>query len=508
PPPPPKLFLLVHVHRTIINAEGDTVGNETDFPGASYLFNSETKPANQRFEIYLNSSYTIRGIIPAEDCYQGDCQTIEFRSPSRITKDSTIELTINCIARKRPATYNKFSYSQGIAFFITGYWWPTTSDNLSTFWTRWNGKNLASSKFIDPEDYKSDGGEYYNDVAKMNDAFMDELYERIDSVLAVMDDCYGNQKLIITTHGYTDPCPLRRVMDEKGTLTEDYTVYSCDDTIAFNDVLIPPNTKMKNPNLLYKSGKPFRPPLGVQQGNYILAMLRAYYTGKTIEDGFKKKFSNKSKDIDKFDKFVEFKYDAFGIYNERPPCPNIDKKIIGVNLMNKRYPPDNVEPCNLPHSRRVMIYIDIVNNEVINTYKVDECGGRRSERLKIEGPTVEEPIVIKDTVRLDFTKEMSKEVPNSNQSTCAGPECYRVSFGAVENADDFNLLKGIIESMGFSILAPADDKDLELRSASTFATQEDAKKFIEEFKSKFKKLDGLVKFKISDFKAKVKHIGL
>ena len=261
---------------------------------------------------------------------------------------------------------------------------------------------------------------------------------------------------------------------------------------------------MKYPNLMYKSGKPFKPPYGVQQGNYVLAMLRAYYTKESIVNGFKNKFKYQPADLAKFDNFVSFKYDAFGIYDDRPPCPNIVNKIAGVEQMNKRYPPDNIEPCNLPHSRRVMIYMDVVNSDDLDKFKIDECGGRQKEKPPEQ--IMEEPIVIKDTVRLDLSKEQNANLQKPDLGACAGPDCFRVLFGTADNTDNYALLKGVIESLGFGILPPLNENDLDLKSQRTFSNSDDARKYMEEFKAKIKKLDGIVKIKVSEIKAKVKPV--
>ncbi|MGA2298030.1 MAG: hypothetical protein ABSG15_10825 [FCB group bacterium] len=504
PPPPPKLFLLVHIHRTMVNAIGDTIGCDTNVGGATYNLNSETQISNTKYEILTNTKYFISPILPSENCYDGNCASMELFTPRTIIKDSTIEVTLDCIERRKPEEFKTFSFTQGIAFFITGYWWPTTTNNLKEFKSRMSNKKLETSRFIDAEDYKSGNGDFYQDAAQKNDAFFDELYVRIDSLLSLLDACYNNQKLIITTHGYTDPCPLRIVKDDKGNVIQDYTVYSCDGPIEFNDVVIPQNVKMKYPNLMLKSGKPFKPPYGVQQGNYVLAMLRAYYTKETIVNGFKNKFKDQPADIAKFDNFISFKYNAFGIYDDRPPCPNIVKKIVGVEQMNKRYPPDNIEPCNLPHSRRVMIYLDLVKTDDVDKFSIDECGGRQKEKLP--EPVMEEPLVIKDTVKLDLTKEKADTLQKPDEGACAGPDCFRVLFGTAENADDYSLLKGVIESLGFGILPPLNENDLDLKSQRTFSRADDARKYIEEFKAKIKKLDGIVKIKVSEIKAKVKPV--
>ena len=86
PPPPPKLFLLVHIHRTIVNEKGDTVGCDTNLGGATYNLNSDIKLSNTQYEILTHSHYFITPVLPVENCFEGSCGSMEFLLPVLLLK--------------------------------------------------------------------------------------------------------------------------------------------------------------------------------------------------------------------------------------------------------------------------------------------------------------------------------------------------------------------------------------------------------------------------------------
>jgi len=365
---------------------------------------------------------------------------------------------------------------------------------------------LVLSNFIDSTDFKPDEKYFYQTAAEINDKWFNEfLFPTIDSLLQALDTCYSNQEILITVHGYTDPCPLRTHRDPTGRITQDSTRYTCDDTVKFerNDftIVIPPGIYMKQPNLKTTDGRTFTPPLGIQQGNYVLAMLRAHFTRRTIEEGFKAKYQNNSEKIRLFEKFVKFHLNAFGIYDERPPCPNIDKNIVGVELANQPYPPSLNEPCNLPHSRRVMIYLDVVDKETIQkkSFARGECGKllyptyvelkkekEKVQKVPISLPSEEELFITMDTLELPSVEEY--ETPT--ETPCAG-NCYRIVYGKARNAEEFYFLSNLLKSIGFEV-EQIESNNFELVSKERFFTIEQARKTIEEFSKAINKLSPII----------------
>ncbi|MCX7880109.1 MAG: hypothetical protein N2517_05565 [Ignavibacteria bacterium] len=511
PPPPPKLHLVVRLNNYYYNAEGILRDSLINYDGV-YLLNKKEQISKKEYELELARKYILEknknqleNVSPCDSCFS---TSIEFTTPSSIYKDTVIEFTLITRCYEKPSKKISFSMQKGLAFFVTGYWYPTTTENLRELWRRTETGCLSLSKFIDSVDFKPDARHFYLAAAEVNDKWLNEVfYPTIDSLLHEIDVCNPTQKILITVHGYTDPCPLRTIRDQSGRIIQDSTRYSCDESIVFerNDVsiLIPSGVLMKEPDLKTTGGVRFKPPLGAQQGNYVLAMLRAYYTKKTIETGFKNKYRTDKKKLELFDKFVVFNLNAFGIYDERPPCPNIDKDIIGIELANKPYPPTLNEPCNLPHSRRAMIYLDVVSTNLIErrVFAREECGSlsyitivekRKEEKPRtpkqkvIPIPKPEDLITVIDTLPIPPipTYDLPSEMP------CVG-YCYRIVYGKARNIAEFLLLTNFLKSIGF----PVDEEEVEglvLLSKEKFHTIEQAKKTLSEFEKALEQITPIV----------------
>lgn len=509
PPPPPKLYLIVHLNDFCYDSQGNPVDSALDISG-KFLMNKSAYQSQNRIELALGTRYVLERISNDSRC-SGACDScfsskIEFATPNKIFKDTTIEFSLNQHCYKKQPKRISFSYQKGLAFFVTGYWYPTTTRNLKTLYERSKSGCLVLSNFIDSTDFKPDEKYFYQTAAEINDKWFNEfLFPTIDSLLQALDTCYSNQEILITVHGYTDPCPLRTHRDPTGRITQDSTRYTCDDTVKFerNDftIVIPPGIYMKQPNLKTTDGRTFTPPLGIQQGNYVLAMLRAHFTRRTIEEGFKAKYQNNSVKIRLFEKFVKFHLNAFGIYDERPPCPNIDKNIVGVELANQPYPPSLNEPCNLPHSRRVMIYLDVVDKETIQkkSFARGECGKllyptyvelkkekEKVQKVPISLPSEEELFITMDTLELPSVEEY--ETPT--ETPCAG-NCYRIVYGKARNAEEFYFLSNLLKSIGFEV-EQIESNNFELVSKERFFTIEQARKTIEEFSKAINKLSPII----------------
>lgn len=508
PPPPPKLFILTHLNEYYYDRLGNLVDSLIDIPAKLYL-NEDEISTKSKYEILLDKDYRLYRIFEKFGCDSCFNTKISFHSPERIVRDTTLEFTIITKCYKLPPRKVEFSLTKGLAFFVTGYWYPTTKENLMKLWARSESGCLKFSKFIDSTDFKPDSRYFYLSAAEENDKWLNNyFYPTLDSLLNLLDTCYSNQKILITVHGYTDPCPLRTIRDETGRIIEDSTLYSCDPDILFNDIKIPSGTKMKQPELYRLNGRKFIPPLGTQRGNYLLAMLRAYYTKETLLNGFANYSKNNPKSMELFEKFVRFQLDAFGIYDERP-CPSLDKNIVGAELANRPYPPDLNEPCNLPHSRRAMIYVDLVFDSVLarGIYR-GECGSisyaavlaERAERKK------ETKISIPKYPKLEEIEfalgKIQPYIPpqiENEEQTCVGP-CYRIQFGRANNPEEFIILKNLLNSIGFEIEEGSEDK-MELISKSKFLTIEQAKKYLEEFNRAIMPLSALIE--ISRIKARI-----
>lgn len=510
PPPPPKLFLVVRINEFYYDDTGKLLDSLIDI-NSDYFLNDISKRTKDTIELELARDYNIeRKFAKPSSCDSCFSTSISLTTPNKIYKDTTIDLTLNTYCYKKPQNIISFSMQKGLAFFVTGYWYPTTTENLYELWRRSKSGCLKLSKFIDSTDFKPDSRYFYIAAATENDKWLNNVfYPKIDSLLQLLDTCYSNQKILITIHGYTDPCPLRTIRDESGRIIEDSTLYSCDEDIIFENIKIPTGTLMKKPNLRTIDGKPIVPPYGFQQGNYVLAMLRAYYTKETVIKGFKQLYANNPRILNLFDKYVRFSLNAFGIYDERPPCPEIDKDIVGVELANRPYPESLNEPCNLPHSRRAMIYLDVVFDEVLaKGFARDECG-KLGYLAYTETKKVIRQIEQKAKTVITPPKQLAQKIDTIYQepplleppegTPCFGI-CYRIVYGTARNESEFLLIKDLLKAIGFEVQDP-EGVNLDLVSKEKFYTIEQAKKTIEEFKKAIHQLSGIIE--ISRIKAYV-----
>ncbi len=507
PPEPPKLYLIVHVNRYNYNHLSEIVDSLIDFD-TYYLFNGKRQKTKEKFQIEFGKDYKLEALVDEFGCDSCVAQKMDYKSPRITMSDSTIELSLNIYCFRRAPQKIRFSLQKGLAFFVTGYWYPTTTKNLQELWKRSAAGCLDLSRFIDSTDFRPDERYFYLAAAEINDLwFYNELVPTIDSLLQLLDTCYNNQKIVITVHGYTDPCPLRTIRDETGQIIQDYTKYSCDGDIEFNDIIIPTGTLMKFPDLKRKDGSRFVPPIGTQQGNYVLAMLRAYYTMQTIRDAFREKYGNNPGKMEKFEQFVKFSLDAFGIYDERPPCPNYDKDIVGVELANRPYPPTLNEPCNLPHSRRAMIFVDVVDDVLFaRGFKRIECGAMRfaavveekKEERKPKRVRKPEQVVQLEIQKDDYVEPEEVEIP-SDEKPCVGL-CYQIVFGQARNEAEFEILKTLITALGFEIMEPENGSFI-LKAKQKFHSYEEAKEVIDEYNKALRKLTGIIE--IARIKAQI-----
>lgn len=363
---------------------------------------------------------------------------------------------MDCIKITKPPTFAPTeTYKNGIAFFVTGYWWPTTTKNLATLRNRLESGCLNTSRFIDITDYKPDHRDYYIAAAETNDRFFQqELFPKIESMLAKIDKCHSNQKILITIHSFTDPCPLRTIRDENGQITQDFTLYSCDPEIQYNDLIISPGIKMKDPEIKRKDGSLYKSNLGVQQGNVVLAMLRSYYTKETIINEFKEYARQKGLNYP-IEKMIDFRLDAFGIFDEATEnCLN-KNEFWGNDLLNQKYPNDG-EFCNIPFSRRTMIYVDLINVGEEKFYVRDACGlllnprnliaQERKKKQKVAPPTVK---LEKEVEEIDIWEEQEENIEKSQRYPCAGTPCeYCIQYGVAQNEEQFKAMLTLLKSIG------------------------------------------------------------
>jgi len=462
PPPPPRIFVKIGLNELYYGIAGDTLQHNTDildevlnlskisvYDTSYTIISTEKVRSGGIYEIDFGTNYLISRDEFNSSCADAFCNSLRFKTPAYLRKDDTLITYLNCYSKQMPAQKISFSESNGIAMFITGYWHPLTLKNYEEFKQKVSNGSLAKSKFIDYEDYP-----LYQEVALRNENWFNGFYASIDSVLQQLNNCGNNQKLVISVHGFTDPCGLRY------TQNDDSTRYSADGDFVFNGLTVKEGVNMKNPMLFDQTGRLVSLPLPSQRGNAMLAMLRSHFTSETIKNGLETKLDNQSQDL--LAERVVFQKDFFGIYNDtdengnfkRSRCPEIDDMIITMDMPNR---PAEPEPCNLPHSRRVMIYLDVVDSlELAMGFKRNECGQiesryreQQNQKIQKEKKKKAEPIIIDEpeTVIVSNEKWGGSAVALPPGQDCVGP-CFWIEFGWTNSEESFNNMQKLVTLMG------------------------------------------------------------
>lgn len=461
------------------------------------------------YRLKKSHKYLIKVLPQLDVCESGDCTEHIIITPDKLFRNDTIELTLDCFKiTKPPQIVPRESYKNGIAFFVTGYWWPTTTKNLATLKSRLESGCLNTSRFIDITDYKPDHRDYYIAAAETNDKFFEqELCPRLEAMLDKIDKCHYKQKILITIHSFTDPCPLRTIRDESGQIIQDYTLYSCDPEIEYNDLIISPGIKMKQPEIKRKDGSLYKSNLGVQQGNVVLAMLRSYYTKETIINEFKEYARKKGLNYP-IEKMIDFKLDAFGIFEEATKNCLGRFQFWGSDLPNTKYPEDD-EFCNVPFSRRTMIYVELVNIGEEKYFIRNECGQiinplppviaqEKKKKQKVEPSKIEFDTEIK---KIDKWKEHEENYQKSIEYPCVGTPCeFLIQYGVAQNEEQYKTMLSLLHSIGIKdVTRNVAIQDKWVLVSNKTRNRELLEKQLEEYRSLIEdKLKGLFKeFEIS-----------
>lgn len=193
----------------------------------------------------VNTRYAVR---PAsKSCYL-DVDGLEFTTPLPDNIADGVSLAIDL---RRLALPEFHVVSDSIPFFVTGYWYPNTTDELARLRTRLEGgRELPSANFIDTSDYD------YETAAERVDKWFGDLYATIDRMLVPMlDTCYGAaDTLVIFVQGHVDPRGLAwGKFDEK-------------EEVRTLEAVISPGSIMQR-----------------QEGNVKLSHLRAWYAMQMID---------------------------------------------------------------------------------------------------------------------------------------------------------------------------------------------------------------------------------
>ncbi len=202
-----------------------------------------------RFPLKADENYVLK--------YSNECMpdfAFERKFYAPCSDSSTVKMVVNFGVKNE---LNQFTFEQyKIPFFVSGYYQPNTSENLSSLKMQFDYRLLGiadSTRYIENPDDKYD--KYTSEVEKaMNDA-----KEFILSKFALLKgNCIkGDEKLTIKITGYADPRPFSETAKYSGPDIDDSEIG-------------------------------FKVNRGDRMTNELLSKLRAYFTAKLFQQSLEK----------------------------------------------------------------------------------------------------------------------------------------------------------------------------------------------------------------------------
>lgn len=378
-----------------------------------------------------NTAYTIPVMVANDACAIRECDVKEIKLTTP-ANDTLIQRVIKCTLRQSAQKAIVFSDALGTPYFITGYWYPNTKKNYDDFKSKKERGEITKERtqFVDDSDFD------YAGATSVVDAFFEQnVFRVLDSKLDSLRNCGDTLGLVISVHGYTDPCRVRQG-------------YYDGDEVEVNSLIIPKGHSMQTSTLQNKAGKTIQLKEGGQQGNMVLAMLRAYHTGQTINQGMRSRSNNSLYTKLLSSGYIRYQAEGFGIYDRARQC-EIAKDALTGDLPNKPLVP---EDCNKPHSRRIYMYFDVVNKEQLSAgFKRNECGELDAKYL-MELKRLEQE---KQKRKTEIANEVDS-LPTDNESvtppkpkTSSG-EPTDVVFGPYDSEDDAQATVNVLTAMGIN----------------------------------------------------------
>ncbi|MCX6155778.1 MAG: hypothetical protein NT007_16645 [Candidatus Kapabacteria bacterium] len=411
--------------------------------------------SGEQIEVDAEKNYQVKfSKFVEEECYKNKIEDKSGKTDnsihtSRPYRPDTLYMKDFLISRKKvdiPPII--FQATEKLPFFVTGYWWPNTSDNLVQYRSREHEGFFNQSGFIDSTGYN------YDSTSKVIDQiFETNIYQPLEKILPIFQDfCRDTLFLKVTVHGYTDPRglsggtnhPYRTVSagkhiypDESITVgvderNEPVKIFSGIDMWRKSWPIDPNNTK----------GTYIHLPDDGENGNVLLSKLRAYFTFQTFDRTMSKRSP---------------------IYSQLKNNMRVILDAEGFGVDKKRY--ELSKKKDDPQSRRIEIYLDILRPEDI-AYHKRLMGGDLKEikiaskatQTKVNDASIS-PASNSDVKTSEETKPVSPEpiqgiipIPQGTGST------------AIFIRDDQKLLQGNGSVNTVEIITESQDKTLEKSS--------------------------------------------
>jgi len=360
--PKSRMRLQVNVREIILDANGKLIKPATEKIGLNLtLVDRETGitkdiTSGAPYEVDADREYFIQfSKFVEEECYSNRIEGPEgltVKTVQPFGKDTLFIEDVLITRQKIEIPPIVFNSTDTLPYFITGYWYPNTTENIRDFRKREQSGFFNETGFVDSTGYK-----YDEITGKIDRSFKRKIYEPLEDLLpAFQDFCRDTLYLKVTIHGYTDPRGLSGGEDHpyrpKSVNKRQYT----DETITVGtdergqSVTIPSGINMWNYNWPVdpedKEGRWIKLPNKGEGGNVLLSKLRAYFTFIT----FDKNMRERSPIYEQMRNNGRIILDAEGF--------GIDKK----GFLERELRDD-------PQSRRIEIYLDILRPEELQYHK-------------------------------------------------------------------------------------------------------------------------------------------
>jgi len=360
--PKSRIRLQVNVYEKLLGPNGNVLIDFTRKNDLSLtLIDNETNKSKeimsgQPYEVDADKTYKINvSKFVEEECYTNKIEgpkNLEITTTRPFGKDTLFVRDIYITRQKIQIPPIIFVASDTLPYFITGYWYPITQENMKIYRQREANGFFDKTGFVD-----STGYDYDLVSQKIEKNFQDKIYYPLEEILpAFQDFCRDTLFLKVTIHGYTDPRGLSAGEDHPyRSQSKGFRNYP-DETVTVGldergqEVTITSGMNMLNYNWPInpndKNGKWIKLPNEGEMGNVLLSKLRAYFTFVT----FDKEMMKRSKIYEQLRQNGKVIFDAEGF--------GIDKE--GFKERGLR---------DDPKSRRIEIYIDILRPEELQTHK-------------------------------------------------------------------------------------------------------------------------------------------
>lgn len=408
--PKSRIRLQVNVMEKILDSDGTVIQEPTPKIGLNLTLEdlesgtSREIESGKPYEAEAEKTYRMKfSKFVEEECYDNKIEgpsDLKIKTVRPFGWDTLFQEDVLIIRRKIEIEPVVFNSTDTLPYFITGYWYPNTAENIREY------RNREATGFFDATGYVDSSGYSYDSIAtQINKSFEEKIYEPLEKILPYFQDiCRDTLFLKVTVHGYTDPRGLSSGKDHPYRSASEGKREYPDKTITAgvdkygNRVTIPTKLNMWKHNwTVERNGeeKKIVLPNEGENGNVTLSILRAYFTFVTFDEEMRERSP---------------------IYSQLRANNKVALDVQGFGVDKEGYAKRGLRDD--PQSRRIEIYLDILRPNELDSHirlKGGKVAGEKqtsvTAKAKIsekEQPQVEEPE--KEVETNTVQKETSEEI--------------------------------------------------------------------------------------------------